>query len=320
MRRITDGIYLIDTNYLGIKEYAASYIIVDNGIATIIETNTNKAVPKILNSLNELNIKKEQVKYIILTHIHLDHAGGVGLLMQSLKNAELIVHGRGKRHLINPEKLIESVKAVYGEDEYRRMYGDILPVDEKRIRVVENKTNLKSGNRDLFIFESSGHAKHHISVFDKKAGTLFSGDSFGIGYPCFKFDDELLVFPSTSPTQFEPEEALDTINKSIALNPEKICLTHFGELSNIKSATNQLKEWIEFLTLKAENLHKSGLTKNKLSDELEKLIFEKFNSTVKKYRGKELSKKEIEKLRIDFELNAKGVSHYIEKNKSLKKN
>lgn len=316
MKRISDGIYLIDTIYLNRKDYAGTYILVDNGVIAIIETNTNHAIPEILESLKELNIKKEQVNYIILTHIHLDHAGGAGLLMKELPNTKLIIHQRGKRHMVDPTKLTESVKTVYGEDDYKRMYGDILPIDENRIISVEKEFSVELGKRELFLFESTGHAKHHISIFDKKTRTLFSGDSFGIAYPRFKFGNEQLIFPSTSPTQFDSESALKTIERSIALYPERICLTHFGEITNIKSAANQLQDWITFLISTAENFYNSGLRKNDLSDKLELSIYERFELEIKKYNKDGLSKNDKDLLKIDFELNAKGVSYFIEKNRT----
>ncbi len=312
--KISDGIYLIDTEYLDRKGYAASYIIIDNNEVAIIETNTNFAIPKILKGLQLLNIDKKQVKHIILTHIHLDHAGGAGLLMNKLPNAKLILHQRGERHMISPEKLIESVKYVYGEDEYKKMYGDILPIEKDKIYAVSEDENFYLGKRELYIFESLGHAKHHISIFDKKTKTLFTGDSFGIGYKNFKFDDEQIVFPSSSPTQFDPEKAIATINKSIELEPDNICLTHFGTIKNINSVAEQLKSWIHFLTKEGTQLYNSGLRENQLSEQLEKLIYSRFENIIREHRLTGLTEIEKALLEIDFKLNSQGVALYIKQN------
>ncbi len=312
--KIADGIYLIDTGYLNRKKYAASYIILENNEAAIIETNTNHAIPRILEGLEQLNIRREQVKLLILTHIHLDHAGGAGLLIRELPNAKLVLHSRGSRHMVSPEKLIESVKNVYGENKYKEMYGDILPIEKNRIHSVQSIETLNLGDRELFLFETLGHAKHHISIFDKKTKTIFSGDAFGIGYPDFTFGSEHILFPSSSPTQFDPESAIDSINRIVKLKPENICLTHFGSIKNISSAADQLKDWIEFIVKKGNELYSSGLRYKVLSDNLEKIIYERFESIIKKHRECNLTEEERKLLEIDFTLNAQGAALYIEHN------
>jgi len=320
IEKIDSNVYLVDSEYMSRQNYAACYIIIEKDEVAIIETNTNFAVPKILEALKELHLDRQQVKYIILTHIHLDHAGGAGLLMKEIPNAKLVLHPRGERHMASPEKLIESVKTVYGEQEYKRMYGEILPIKQDRILTVQDDTTLNLKNRELYVFETPGHAKHHIAVFDKMTKTVFSGDSFGIGYPVFKYDYEQLLFPSTSPTQFDPISAINSIDKILKLKPDKICLTHYGVIKNIKFSANQLKEWITFLVETSESLYNSGLKDNKLINALEEHIYSRFSSMIKEYKNSDLSQDERQLIKTDFELNAKGVALYIERKKLKNKN
>jgi glyoxylase-like metal-dependent hydrolase (beta-lactamase superfamily II) len=317
IKKIDSGVYLVDAQYMNRQNYAACYIIVEKNEIALIETNTNFAVPKILKALQELHLDKQQVKYIILTHIHLDHAGGAGLLMKEIPNAQLVLHLRGEKHMVVPEKLIESVKTVYGEQEYNKMYGKILPVKQDRILTIQDDTILNLKGRKLYVFETPGHAKHHISVFDRNTKIVFSGDSFGIGYPVFTYKCEQLIFPSTSPTQFDPISAIHSIDKIVGLKPDKICLTHYGVIKDLEYTSKQLKAWIKFLVEKSENLYNSGLRKDRLINALEKLIYSRFSSIINNHRDSYLSEDEKQLIKTDFELNAKGVALYTER-KNLK--
>ena len=144
---ISDGIYLTDTLYLGREKFAASYFLEDNGEIAIIETNTNYAIPRILKAVKNAGFNSGAIKYIILTHIHLDHAGGAGLIMKELPEARLIVHPRGARHMISPEILIESVKQVYGEEEYRKLYGEIIGIPEERVVSITGGESVNVGEK-----------------------------------------------------------------------------------------------------------------------------------------------------------------------------
>jgi glyoxylase-like metal-dependent hydrolase (beta-lactamase superfamily II) len=310
------GIYVIETYYLNRTGYTACYLMEDKGEVAVIETNTNYAVPFILGTLDQLGLSKEQVKYVILTHIHLDHAGGTGELMKHLPKAELVLHPRGRKHMIDPEKLIKSVKEIYGEAKYKELYGDIIPVPKERVKIANDGDEFRLGSRDLQVFDLRGHAKHHLVVLDKNTRALFSGDNFGIGYPRLDFGKFRLVFPSTSPTQFEPKKALETYQKIVDLGPSRILLTHYGELKDIEGTHTQLKSWIEFSVDIAEKRYAEGYRGSELDGILEKEIWKKFEKVVMETRGNELSLKEKEWLAMDTELNAQGLVHYMQKQNS----
>lgn len=313
MEHITGGIYRIETHYLHQEGIASCYLIEDNGELAFVETNTNYAVPYLLGAVEKLGFTPEQVKYVILTHIHLDHAGGTGLLMSKLPHAELLVHPRGRKHMINPEKLIEGVKAVYGEKKYKELYGDILPIPKQRVRAVDNAETLMLGERELEFTDSPGHAKHHMFVFDKLTKSVFSGDSFGIGYPCFAFENFRLYFPSTSPVQFEPDRSLETYQKITDLNPSRVLLTHYGSIEDIAGAHAQLKAWITFSAETAAKRYDEGYREKELYEILYKDIDARFDQIVRDGRGSELTPGEKDFLFLDSDLNAQGLALYIKK-------
>lgn len=307
------GIITVDSHYLGLEKYAACYILQSGKESAIIETNTNFAVPGILNSLEIGGLSPFDVKYVILTHVHLDHAGGAGKLMEELPNAELIVHPRGARHMISPEKLIKSVKQVYGEEKYKKMYGEVIPVPEDRVVEAIDGMNLKLGNKTLKIIESPGHAKHHIIVFDRSDGTVFSGDSFGIAYPRFRYEKGILIFPSTSPVQFDPENAVKTFKKIEDLVPESVYLTHFGRLKNISEIKRELTECIEFFVHTGKKILKSKKPGQELSSSILEELWKYFDSKIFFLSGKHLTDSERDFLFLDFDLNSKGVAFFLEK-------
>jgi glyoxylase-like metal-dependent hydrolase (beta-lactamase superfamily II) len=309
---VGDGIYVIETYYLDRTGFTACYLMEDKGEVAIIETNTNYAVPFILGTLSQLGFSKEQVKYVILTHIHLDHAGGTGELMKHLPKAELILHPRGRKHMIDPEKLIKSAKEVYGETKYKELYGEIVPVPKERVQTANDGDEFRLGSRDLQVFDLRGHAKHHLVVLDKNTKALFSGDNFGIGYPRFDFGQFRLVFPSTSPTQFEPDKAVETYQKIVDLVPSRILLTHYGVLEDIEGTHSQLNSWIEFSVEIAEKGYAEGYRDSELVDILEKEIWKNFEKIVKDTRGTGLNEEEKEWLAIDTQINAQGLVHYIQ--------
>lgn len=319
-----DGVYLVETHYLGQEGYASCYLLDVNGELAIVETNTNHAVPLLLQAVKDLGREPDQVKYVILTHIHLDHAGGTGLLMKQLPNAQLVVHARGRKHMIDPGKLIEGVKAVYGDEKYREMYGEILPIDKNRVQSISwtpgtdetpgldvNKLNL--GGRVLELFDAPGHAKHHMFIFEPTTRTVFSGDAFGISYPRFTFGNFRLMFPSTSPVQFEPDAALKTYQKIVNLEPSRILLTHYGCITDIAGAHSQLKEWIDFSVTAAEKRYAEGNREKELYTKLYKDIEERFDRIFRAAHGSGPTEKEKEFLFLDADLNAQGLAHYITK-------
>ena len=312
-KEVAEGIHQVETHYLNREKFACCYLLEDGGEAAVIETNTNNAVPYILAAIDKAGLDRKQVKYVIVTHIHLDHAGGSGELLRHLPEAKFVLHPRGKRHMINPEKLIESVKQVYGEEKYREYYGEIVPVEKNRVITVEDGDTVTVGGRELLMLDTPGHARHHIIIFDKKTRSVFSGDAFGIGYPRYYPEKPGLVFPSTSPTQFDPETALETLGRILDLEPERVLRTHFGSIENIAGNVRALSDWIEFAVDIANKRYNEGLRDEKLAAALEQDIWAQYEKKLKNEAGTDMDEDEREFLFIDAGLNAQGLAHYITK-------
>lgn len=313
IKRIDTGIVQLDSGYLGKKEYTACYLIENQGEIAVVETNTNRAVPSILDAVDRLGFDRKQVKYVIITHVHLDHAGGAGALIDSLPLARLVVHSRGYRHMLDPGRLIESVKDVYGPEKYRQMYGEVLPVPENRICPVKDYDVLKLGNENLLFLDTPGHAKHHLVVFDEKSRVLFSGDAFGISYPRLASETFRFIFPSTAPVQFDPEKARASFSKIAYLSPSCILLTHFGAIQNIKASLEQLNDWMDFMVETGQKRFREGHRGSTLENILARDFWDYAGACVRNALGHELTGDDRDYLSLDITLNVMGVAYYIQK-------
>ncbi len=226
---------LIDTGLYGPGRTAAYLILQDSG-ATIFDTGARSSLPNIMARLGEVGVMATDVSWIVLSHVHLDHAGGAGALMMACPNATLIVHPRGARHMIDPMKLDMSSRLVYGDEVFQEMFGSLIPVPAERVRTVVDGEEIGS----FKFYDSPGHAYHHLVMHDQATGELFAGDAFGLAYPEFEFG-----LPSTSPTQFDPEAALTTYDKIIGLAPTQILIAHFGPIRNIAAQLHDVRDGIQ---------------------------------------------------------------------------
>ena len=245
--KVVDGISVIDSEYYS-KDFAAIYLLKQKNKVIIIETGTNYSVPFVKEALSQIGLSFSDVSYVIPTHVHLDHAGGAGLLMMQCQNAALVVHPRGARHLIDPSKLVAGAKAVYGENKFKEYYGEIFPIDANRVIQADDNFILDFDGRELRFIDTPGHARHHFCIWDKATKSMFTGDTFGISYRDLDHQDELYILPSTSPVQFDPEALIQSINRIMEFKPERVCLTHFSAIKPTKKATNKLIESIHFVS------------------------------------------------------------------------
>ena len=247
LMNVVDGISVIDSEYYS-KDFAAIYLLKQKNKVIIIETGTNYSVPYVKEALSQIGLSFSDVSYVIPTHVHLDHAGGAGLLMMQCQNAALVVHPRGARHLIDPSKLVAGAKAVYGENKFKEYYGEIFPIDANRVIQADDNFILDFDGRELRFIDTPGHARHHFCIWDKATKSMFTGDTFGISYRDLDHQDELYILPSTSPVQFDPEALIQSINRIMEFKPERVCLTHFSAIKPTKKATNKLIESIHFVS------------------------------------------------------------------------
>lgn len=299
-----DSIKVIDGHYY--KEgLACSYLMIEENKAAIIETNTNFSVPYIVKEIERSNLKLEDVEYIIITHVHLDHAGGAGKLMEMCKNATLIAHPKAAKHLIDPSRLVQSSIQVYGEEIFKKLYGEIVPIPKHRVKIMEDGEELVFGSRTLRFLHTKGHANHHFVIYDNKTNGVFSGDSFGLAYPILQ-DNGLFIYPSTSPTDFDPIEAKISIEKILKTNCDKVFLTHYGMITDLDNAKNQLIEGINFSEDLLHWCMQSTLSEEEKMKHVKEQLTQYFKEKLKKNHLEETPKR-WDMLKLDIELNTMGI-------------
>ena len=256
------GITCIDTQHMR-NDFVAAYLIEDNGRAAFVDTGCYLSVPMLLDTLAVKNIPREKVDYIVLTHIHLDHAGGAGELIKHLPNAKVYVHEYGANHLIDPSKLRAGVIGVYGELFFKQFLGDLIPIAKDKIIFAKDNDEITLGKRTLKFINTPGHARHHVCIWDEKSQGIFSGDTLGVSYREFDTEQGELIFPPTTPIQFDPEVWKTTINQLMQLKPKYAYLTHFNRIEFTQKSADMLIEHIDgFVKIAKQMQHEKNRHKS----------------------------------------------------------
>jgi glyoxylase-like metal-dependent hydrolase (beta-lactamase superfamily II) len=308
LTRHPDAITAVDTEYL-YPGHAAAHIVQHAGRAAFVDVGTNDSVPYLLSALRELTLPPSAVDYLLLTHVHLDHAGGAGALMRALPNAVAVLHPRGAPHMIDPAKLIAGSKAVYGEERFRRLYGDIVPMPAERVRVTQDGQRLSLAGREFEVLHTPGHALHHQVFVDLGAGNIFTGDTFGISYRELDGAAGAFIVPTTTPTQFDPEQLCASIDRMLSYAPKAMYLMHYSRVTDVTRLAGSLKAQIRELT---RLTRASAAAKDPHGAILEGMwalwrdLAHQQGCPVSDERLREL-------LRGDLELNAQGLAHWLER-------
>jgi glyoxylase-like metal-dependent hydrolase (beta-lactamase superfamily II) len=248
------GIFAVDAEYL-YPGHAAVHIIKHNGRAAFVDTGTNFSVPYLLAALKELDIARDAVDYIFLTHVHLDHAGGAGLLARELPDTRVVVHPRGVSHMIDPAALTAAAMTVYGEERFRSLYGEILPIAPERIVSVQDSYRCDLGGRELELIHTPGHALHHYAIIDAEFASIFAGDTFGVSYRELDTDQGPFIVPTTSPSQFDPDQLISSIDRLMSYAPDSIYLMHYSRVTGTTRLAGLLKSQIrEFVRITREHV------------------------------------------------------------------
>ncbi len=302
------GICAVDSVY-DRRQQTAIHLIVEEGRAAVVDTGTAHAVPRVLAALAAKGIAPEQVDYVVLTHIHLDHAGAAGQLMVRFPNARLTVHPRGARHMADPSRLLAATVAIYGEEETRRIYGELLPVPRERMVETPEGATVRLAGRELLFLDAPGHARHHVVVRDGASGHIFAGDTFGLSYRELDQDGRQYSFPTTSPSQFDPPALHRSIDRMLSFGPGALYVTHFGRLTNLTALAADLHRLIDAHAELGERHRRAGA-------ERKRLLKEGVTSLVLAERERQgwrlPSEKVLEVFALDVELNAQGLESWLD--------
>ena len=304
------GIHTIDTAFQR-EHFDAAYLIVEHGRAAFVDCGTNHSVPRLLGRLASLGLAPADVDWLLVTHVHLDHAGGAGALMAVLPNARLVVHPRGAQHMIDPSRLIAGATAVYGEAEMQRSYGRIQPVPASRVVVAEDGHVVDVQGRELVCMNTPGHARHHYCVWDARSRGWFTGDTFGLSYRELDSARGPFVLPTSSPVQFEPEALKASIARLLARNPQCMYLTHYGRVGDVERLARDLCQQIDAMVEIARNCDGLPDRHAGLVQALRTLYLERARA-----HGCPLDDAGVEKvLGMDIELNAQGLVAWLDRDK-----
>lgn len=306
--KLNDHIYLLDAFYYAYPRRGAVYLVQYDGEVALIDTGTAMSVVYIMDVLNELKIAPAAVRYLLPTHVHLDHAGGAGVLAQRLPNAEIYVHPRGLRHLIDPTKLVAGSRQVYGDDMMDLAIGAVSPIPAARSHEAVDMQELPLGKTSLRLLFSPGHAYHHYSIWDQRTRTYFAGDIAGNSYREMDKGDEHLMFLCSAPVQYDPVAWHTSLNAISELNPASLCICHYGVLHNVSQAVADMHRLLDEVNeqalkhLNAENKYPA----------MERVAWEGF------WREYERLSPAIERLHAevwmkkDIHISAAGLAHWLE--------
>ncbi|MFC0559954.1 MBL fold metallo-hydrolase [Halalkalibacter alkalisediminis] len=304
---ISPRISLIDGFDLGLKERTGTYVIQEEKI-TLVESGPSPSVPHILKGLKTLAILPEQVDYLIVTHIHLDHAGGAGLLLEKCPNAKLIVHPKGARHLVDPSRLIAGAQAVY-QDKFDALFQPIIPIDEDRLLIKNDLDTLEIGpNCNLTFYDTPGHAFHHFSILDPGSNGIFTGDTLGVHYESLAKDGIHFVLPSTSPNQFNPEAMIASLERIQSLHVDTIFFGHYSASHQPVKVYEQVKYWLERFVSIGKNVEEGNGTVNQLSQLLLTSIQNELDEL-----GVSRSHPVYEHIQLDLQICSIGILDYLRK-------
>jgi glyoxylase-like metal-dependent hydrolase (beta-lactamase superfamily II) len=243
---------------------------------------------------------------VFLTHVHLDHAGGAGQLMRQLPRATAVIHPRGAPHMIDPAKLIAGSRAVYGDEAYARLYGEIVPLDRERIVIAQDGQRFELGDRMFECVHTPGHALHHQAIVDHGAVSIFTGDTFGISYREFDTAKGPWIMPTTTPTQFDPAQLKASIVRLMQFRPRRLYLTHYSEVGQCARLANDMYEAIDDFVRIARA---SGADEARMRFGLRDWA----HSSLRDH-GCKLGHDAIDSiLNKDFELNASGLAAWLER-------
>lgn len=303
-----DGIYAVDTGFQR-DHFDAAYLLIHEGRGAFIDCGTRLTVPRLLAAVAAVGLAPEAVDWIIPTHVHLDHAGGAGALLQELPAATLLVHPRGAPHLIEPSVLWAGATAVYGAEEMARSYGRLVPAPAQRVRASVDDETIAVGGRTLRIAHTPGHARHHHCIWDDRTRGWFTGDTFGISYREFDTQGRAWIMPTSTPVQFEPPALRASVERMMAADPACMYLTHFSRVTDVPSLAAQLLSLLDDMVTIGHRLRAWP----DRHIELKRALMSLYANSLRRH-GCLLPPERVHALlELDVELNAQGLAIWLDR-------
>ena len=304
------GIHTIDTDYVR-PGFDAAYLVTENGRGAFVDCGTNNSVPQLLRALDAAGLAPADVDWLVLTHAHLDHAGGAGMLMRQLPNARLVAHPRAAPHMIDPAKLVAGATAVYGEAEFARHYGELVPVPAERVVVANDGHVVDLAGRPLLCIDTPGHARHHLCVWDARSRSWFTGDTFGLSYRELDSARGAFIIPTSSPVQFEPEAMQASIKRMMARAPLAMYLTHYGRVEDVTRLAAEMHEQVDAMVSLAQACDGGPDRHRALVAALSEYYLERAQA-----HGCALDDAAVLRvLEMDIELNAQGLEIWLDRSR-----
>ncbi len=283
--------------------FTACYLRLAGDECAFVEAHTAHALPRLLAALEASGRRPEDVRWIVITHAHLDHAAGASALVAACPRATLVTHPRAAKHLVDPAKLVAGAKVVYGEARFRTLYGEVAPIPQARVRALADGESFELGGATLTAWHTSGHAFHHLVVDDPATDAVFTGDTFGLVYPALQAHGRFAL-PSTSPTGFEAAEARKSLDKVLSLGRRWVCPTHYDAWDDPAAIAAQVRRFVDraeaWVDEAARTVDPQPILEARLAHRWRAAIAEE---------APRFGAAENALLALDVELNAQGLAH-----------
>jgi glyoxylase-like metal-dependent hydrolase (beta-lactamase superfamily II) len=237
MSPIAPGFDHVDINFLGYPQIIATAILHGKGGVALVDPGPSSTLPTLRAALRERGIGPADIRAILLTHIHLDHAGSTGTLVRELPHATVYVHRRGAAHLVDPARLLDSATRLYGAASMDRLWGEFLAVPEANVRALDGGETIEAGGRALEVAYTPGHASHHVCYYDPSSGVAFTGDVAGIRRGSGRY-----VMPPTPPPDIDLEMWAQSLDRVMAWSPDTLFITHFGPWQGCRAHVEEMRD------------------------------------------------------------------------------
>jgi glyoxylase-like metal-dependent hydrolase (beta-lactamase superfamily II) len=283
--------------------FTACYLRVAGEECAFVEAHTVHALPRLLAALDAHGKKPEDVRYVVVTHAHLDHAAGAGALLAACPNATLLAHPSSAKNLINPVKLVEGATAVYGVARFAELYGTVTPIPAERVRALKDGDTFELGGATFTVSHTAGHAFHHFIVDDPATSSVYTGDTFGLVYPALQTFGRFAI-PSTSPTGFHAEEARASLDKVLALGERFVCPTHYDAYEDGVAIAAQVRRFVDRADAWVNEAARGSETTGAMQSRFETAWWNAIAEEAPRFGAEE---KRL--LTLDVELNAQGLAY-----------